>query len=53
MLTNNEKKQFAKFHFAGGIFYGEIISIEGNIYHILEKDGTKHQVKNENIIQVY
>ena len=53
MFTNNEKKQFAKFHFAGGVFNGEIISVDSDIYTIIEKDGTKHQVKKEKIIQIY
>lgn len=48
-----DNKEFAKFYFAGGVFYGEIISVEGNIYNIVERDGTKHQVKKENIIQIY
>ena len=53
MFTNNEKKQFAKFHFAGGVLHGEIVSVDGDIYTIIEKDGTKHKVKKEKIIQIY
>lgn len=49
----DDNKKFARFYFAGGVFYGEIVSVEGDTYTIIEKDGTKHQVKKEKIIQIY